>query len=291
MEVITETSLPLPIFSRGKVRDTYELPDGNLLMVATDRLSAFDVVFPDGIAYKGIVLNEISLFWFEKLAGIVGNHVISAKVPSGLPEYLHRRSMVVRKAKPIRLECVVRGYLSGSALKEYNQTGQVCGIRLPSGLKNSSKLPYPIFTPSTKEETGKHDVNVNEEEGKRIVGEETYEKVKELSLKIYEKAADYAASRGIILADTKFEFGICDGKIILIDEVLTPDSSRYWPADQYKEGQSQPSYDKQFVRDYLEKIGWDKKPPAPHLPKEIMEKTTEKYIEAYERITGREFER
>ena len=291
MDVITKTELPLKLFSRGKVRDTYELPDGNLLMVASDRLSAFDVVFPDGIPYKGAVLSEISLFWFEKLKAIVDNHLVSTQVPQGLPAYLKRRSMIVKRAKPVKLECVVRGYLAGSGLKEYNRSGTVCGIPLPKGLKNSSKLPAPIFTPSTKEEVGTHDVNVNDEEGRKLVGTQTYDKVKELSLKLYTAAADYARTRGIILADTKFEFGIHNGKIILIDEVLTPDSSRYWPAASYKEGQNQPSYDKQFVRDYLEKIGWDKKPPAPHLPADVMKKTTEKYIEAYEKITGKKFER
>ena len=291
METITKTDLPLKLFSRGKVRDTYELSDGSLLMVATDRLSAFDVVFPDGIACKGTVLTELSLFWFEKLHSIVDNHLISTEIPAGLPSYLERRSMVVKHAKPVKLECVVRGYLAGSGLKEYNGKGSVCGIKLPAGLKNSSRLPSPIFTPSTKEEVGSHDINVDDEEGRKIVGEETYDKVKELSLKLYSTAADYARSRGIILADTKFEFGEYAGKIILIDEALTPDSSRYWPADKYKEGQNQPSYDKQFVRDYLESIGWDKMPPAPHLPADVMQKTTEKYIEAYEKLTGKKFER
>jgi phosphoribosylaminoimidazole-succinocarboxamide synthase len=291
METITKTELPLKLFSRGKVRDTYELDDGNLLMVATDRLSAFDVVFPDGIDCKGTVLTELSLFWFEKLRSLAENHIISAKVPAGLPAWLQRRSTVVKRAKPIKLECVVRGYLAGSGLKEYNDKGSVCGIKLPDGLKNSSRLPHPIFTPSTKEEVGTHDVNVDDEMGRKIAGEETYDKVKELSLALYSAAADYAKGRGIILADTKFEFGIHDGKIILIDEVLTPDSSRYWPADRYKEGQNQPSYDKQFVRDYLESIGWDKKPPAPHLPADVMEKATEKYVEAYEKLTGKKFAR
>lgn len=291
MEVITRTDLKLPLFSRGKVRDTYELPGGNLLMVATDRLSAFDVVFPDGIPCKGTILTELSLFWFEKLSGIVESHLVSTEVPQGLPAYLKRRSMVVKRAAPVKLECVVRGYLAGSGLKEYSQKGTVCGIRLPAGLKNSSRLPEPIFTPSTKEEVGSHDINVDDDAGRKIAGEETYERVKELSLALYSAAADYALGRGIILADTKFEFGIHKGKIILIDEVLTPDSSRYWPADLYREGQNQPSYDKQFVRDYLESIGWGKKPPAPRLPADVMEKTTEKYVEAYEKLTGTKFER
>jgi len=290
MDVITRTELPLPLFSRGKVRDTYELPDGNLLMVATDRLSAFDVVFPDGIPYKGRVLSELSLFWFEKLKGVVENHLVSTEVPAGLPTYLNRRSMIVKRAKPLPMECVVRGYLAGSGLKEYNKDGMVCGIPLPKGLKNSSKLPTPIFTPSTKAEAG-HDINLTPEGAERLVGKKTYESVKSLALKIYSTAADYARTRGVILADTKFEFGTYNDKLILIDEVLTPDSSRYWPASSYKEGQNQPSYDKQFVRDYLEKIGWEKKPPAPHLPADVMQKTTEKYIEAYEKITGKKFER
>ncbi len=290
LEVITKTDLPLKLFSRGKVRDTYELPDGNLLMIASDRLSAFDVVFGQGIPYKGRVLTEISHFWFGKLAGVVENHLISTDVPSSLPSYLQKRSMIVKKSKPIKMECVVRGYLAGSGLKEYNASGTVCGIKLPAGLKNSSRLPQPIFTPSTKADAG-HDINVNDEEGRKIVGTETYDAVKKLSLKIYATAADYARTRGIILADTKFEFGVYNGKIILIDEVLTPDSSRYWPADLYKEGQNQPSYDKQFVRDYLEAMKWDKKPPAPTLPEEVIAKTTEKYIEGYEKLTGKKFER
>ena len=290
MEAITKTDLKLPLFSKGKVRETYELSDGNLLMVATDRLSAFDVVFSEGIPYKGIVLTELSLFWFEKLKGVVENHLISSEAPPGLPSYLQRRSMIVKKSKPLPIECVVRGYLAGSGLKEYNASGTVCGIRLPAGLKNSSKLPQPIFTPSTKATVG-HDININDEEGEKLVGKETYGTVKSLALKIYSTAADYAATRGIILADTKFEFGLYDGRIILIDEVLTPDSSRYWPVDLYDVGKNQPSYDKQYVRDYLEELGWGKKPPAPHLPPEVVAKTTEKYIEAYERITGKKFER
>ena len=289
-EVITKTELPLKLFSRGKVRDTYELDGGNLLMVASDRLSAFDVVFSEGIPYKGKILSGLSLFWFEKLKGVVENHLISTEMPSGLPSYLKGRSMIVKRAAPIKLECVVRGYLAGSGLKEYNSSGTVCGVKLPSGLKNSSKLPSPIFTPSTKADVG-HDINVNDEEGRKIVGDETYDAVKSLSLKIYSTAADYARTRGIILADTKFEFGLYNGKIILIDEVLTPDSSRYWPSDLYKEGQNQPSYDKQFVRDYLESTGWDKKPPAPNLPQEVIVKTSEKYVEAYEKLTGKSFER
>jgi len=277
------------VFSRGKVRDTYELSDGKLLMVASDRLSAFDVVFPEGIEKKGRVLTQVSLFWFERLKEIVDNHLISTSVPSGLPSYLEGRCMTVKKVKIIPLECVVRGYMAGSGWKDYQKTGAICGIPLPAGLKNASKLPQPIFTPSTKAEKG-HDENIGEDAGVALVGRETYNAVRDLSLRIYSAAAEYAKTRGIILADTKFEFGVnSEGKIILADEVLTPDSSRYWPSDSYKEGISPPSYDKQFVRDYLETTEWDKKPPAPHLPAEVMKKTTEKYVECYERLTGKKF--
>ncbi|MCX6770537.1 MAG: phosphoribosylaminoimidazolesuccinocarboxamide synthase [Candidatus Micrarchaeota archaeon] len=288
-EVITKTDLKLKPFSRGKVRDTYELPDGSLFMVASDRLSAFDVVFPDGIEKKGRVLTQMSLFWFGRLKGIVDNHLISTSVPDGLPSYLEGRCMTVKKVRIIPLECVVRGYMAGSGWKDYQKTGAICGMPLPAGLKNASRLPQPIFTPSTKAEKG-HDENIGEKEGAALVGKETYHAVRGLSLRIYSAAADYAKARGIILADTKFEFGAdADGKIILADEVLTPDSSRYWPADSYREGVSPPSYDKQFVRDYLETTGWDKMPPAPRLPAEVMKKTTEKYVECYERLTGKKF--
>ena len=287
--VITKTDLSLPPFSKGKVRDTYELPDGNLLMVASDRLSAFDVVFPDGIPKKGRVLMQLSLFWFERLKGIVENHLITSDVPAGQPFYLEGRCMTVKKVKIIPLECVVRGYIAGSGWKDYQKTGAICGIKLPAGLKNSSRLPQPIFTPSTKATSG-HDENIGEEAARKAVGDQAFEQVKKLSLRIYSAAADYAKSRGIILADTKFEFGINgSGKIILADEVLTPDSSRYWPASSYQEGISPPSYDKQFVRDYLEATGWDKKPPAPSLPADVVKKTTEKYVECFERLSGRKF--
>lgn len=289
MEVLTEIKLGLKPFSKGKVRDTFELDDGNLLMVASDRLSAFDVVLPDGIPKKGRVLTQLSVFWFEKLLPVCKSHFITSKVPEGQPKYLEGRCMVVKKLKILPIECVVRGYLAGSGWKDYQATGKVCGIKLPSGLKNASQLPEPIFTPSTKAKVG-HDQNISEKEGIELVGEKNYFAVRDMSLRIYKLAADYAKSRGIILADTKFEFGVDEkGNIVLADEVLTPDSSRYWPLDSYKEGISPPSYDKQFVRDYLEKIGWDKKPPAPRLPKEIIAKTTEKYVEAYERLTGKKF--
>jgi len=288
-EVITKTDLNLKPFSRGKVRDTYELSDGRLFMVASDRLSAFDVVFPEGIEKKGRVLTQMSLFWFEKLSSVVDNHLISTSVPDGLPSYLEGRCMTVKKVKIIPLECVVRGYMAGSGWKDYQKTGAICGIKLPQGLKNASKLPQPIFTPSTKAEKG-HDENIGEEAARKEVGDKTFEQVRDLSLRIYSAAADYAKTRGIILADTKFEFGVnSGGKIILADEVLTPDSSRYWPASSYKEGISPPSYDKQFVRDYLETTGWNKLPPAPHLPTGVMKRTTEKYVECYERLTGKKF--
>ncbi|MBM3229480.1 phosphoribosylaminoimidazolesuccinocarboxamide synthase [Candidatus Parvarchaeota archaeon] len=292
--VMTKTDLPLKLHSRGKVRDTYEYED-KLLMIASDRLSAFDVVFSQGIPYKGTVLTQLSFFWFEKLKGVIKNHLagdanraFQAKVPDGLPSFLAGRSMVVVKAKPLPIECVVRGYLAGSGLKDYNATGSVCGIKLPPGLVNSSKLPTPIFTPSTKATTG-HDININDEEAAKLVGADIYKQIKEASINLYSTAADYAKTRGIILADTKFEFGIYNGELILIDEVLTPDSSRYWPADKYVEGKNQPSFDKQYARDYLEGIGWDKKPPAPQLPDEIIQNTSKKYVEAYELLTGKKF--
>jgi phosphoribosylaminoimidazole-succinocarboxamide synthase len=288
MDAITEVELPLKRFSRGKVRDTFELPDGNLLMVASDRLSAFDVVFPDGIPKKGQVLTQLSLFWFGRLKGIAESHLVSSEVPPGLPDYLQGRCMAVKKAKIIPLECVVRGYIAGSGWKDYQKTGAICGIKLPMGLKNAGKLPQPIFTPSTKAEKG-HDENIGEEAARKLMGDGKFERVRELSLRLYSAAADYALTRGIILADTKFEFGEVDGKIILADEALTPDSSRYWPVASYREGISPPSYDKQFVRDYVEAQGWGKKPPAPRLPGDVIAKTTGKYVECFEKLTGNKF--
>ncbi|MFA6035505.1 MAG: phosphoribosylaminoimidazolesuccinocarboxamide synthase [Candidatus Micrarchaeia archaeon] len=287
---MTETKLPLPLFRKGKVRDTYDLGD-SLLMVATDRLSAFDVVFSEGIPHKGEVLTQISYFWFHFLKGTVENHLLPWALPDAFKQYekaLKLRSMIVKKAQPLPIECVVRGYLSGSGWKDYKKTGSVCGIKIPSGLQESSKLPEPIFTPATKAETG-HDMNVSFDEAAKLAGSETTHKARELSLKIYQKGSDYAEKRGILLADTKFEFGIFEGKLILIDEVMTPDSSRFWPADQYEAGHAQPAFDKQYVRDYLEKLGWDKKPPAPHLPPDIIAGTTKRYIEAYELLTGKQW--
>ena len=279
--------------SQGKVRDLYDLGD-KLLFVASDRISAFDYILEDEIPCKGEVLTRLSLFWFELLESVVDNHIISTDV-ADLPEkfqpyadYLKGRFMLVKKAEMFPVECIVRGYLAGSGLAEYNKVGTVCGIKLPEGLQNSSKMPEAIFTPSTKAEIGDHDENISFERCAEILGQEDATAIRDLSLKVYTTAADYAASRGIIIADTKFEFGRIDGKIILADEVLTPDSSRFWPGDMYEVGKSQPSFDKQFVRDWLT-ANWDKQGNPPRLPQEIIEKTTEKYIQAYEKITGRKF--
>ena len=287
-------TLPTPS-SQGKVRDLYDLGD-RLLLVASDRLSAFDVVLPDPIPYKGEVLTKISLFWFELLGNVVENHLISADV-ADLPEeftpmreYLAGRFMLVKKAQVFPVECIVRGYLAGSGLKEYRQQGTVCGIPLPDGLVDSSRLPGPLFTPSTKAEIGTHDENILFERMAEIIGVEAAEELRAKSLAVYTEARDWASSRGIIIADTKFEFGLVDGEVTLVDEVLTPDSSRFWPADSYEPGHAQPSFDKQFVRDWLEQSGWDKTPPAPLLPPDVIEATSAKYIQAYELITGRTFE-
>jgi phosphoribosylaminoimidazole-succinocarboxamide synthase len=275
----------------GKVREVFDLGDSYLL-VATDRISAFDCVMPNGIPRKGEVLTQISHFWFDRTAALVPNHRLAATqdpLPAVLAPHaaaLAGRSMIVKKAKPLSIECVVRGYLAGSGWKEYRANRTVCGIALPEGLEESSELPEPVFTPATKAETG-HDENIPFEEAARLVGQETADRVRSLSLTIYSEARRYAAERGIIIADTKFEFGYVDGELILIDEVLTPDSSRFWPADQYQPGRGQPSFDKQFVRDYLETLDWDKCPPAPALPPEIVAKTQAKYLDAYERLTGR----
>jgi phosphoribosylaminoimidazole-succinocarboxamide synthase len=286
-------SLPTPT-SQGKVRDLYDLGD-KLLLVASDRLSAFDVVLPEPIPYKGEVLTKLSLFWFELLADVVPNHLISADV-ADLPaefasaaEYLAGRFMLVKKAQVFPVECIVRGYLAGSGLKEYRSKGTVCGIPLPDGLVESSKLPEPLFTPSTKAEIGLHDENISFERAAQIIGEEAAKTLSEKSLAVYSAARDHAASRGIIIADTKFEFGTVNGVVTLVDEVLTPDSSRFWPADTYAPGVSQPSFDKQPVRDWLEASGWDKTPPPPKLPAEVVAETSARYIRAYELITGRTF--
>lgn len=288
---VLETNLEgVKLLRRGKVRDIYEIKD-YLLIVATDRVSAFDVVLPTGIPEKGKILTQISLFWFDKVKDIVENHLVSANVeefPAPLPTYkeiLEGRSMLVKKAKPLPVECIVRGYLSGSGWKDYQKTGMICGIKLPEGLVESAKLPEPVFTPSTKAEQG-HDINISFEETAQILGEETAQKIKELSLSIYKKAAQIAEKKGIIIADTKMEFGFYNGKLILIDELLTPDSSRFWSLKHYKIGYSQDSYDKQIVRDYLLSIKWDKKPPAPQLPEDIVNKTAERYKEIFRILTS-----
>lgn len=279
--------------SRGKVRDIYDAGE-NLLMVATDRISAFDFILPDEIPFKGEVLNRISAFWFDKFADIVPNHLVSID-PEDFPEefaeyrdYLAGRAMLVKKAQTIPIECIVRGYLTGSGKKTYDENGTVCGIQLPEGLTEASKLPEPLFTPSTKAEIGDHDENISFERCCEIVGEDIATQIRDLSLKIYKAAAEYAATRGIIIADTKFEFGVIDGKVTLIDECLTPDSSRFWPAASYEEGKIQPSYDKQFVRNWL-KANWDMTGETPHLPAEVIDGTSERYREAFQIITGSQF--
>jgi phosphoribosylaminoimidazole-succinocarboxamide synthase len=279
--------------SRGKVRDIYDAGE-NLLMVATDRISAFDFILPDEIPFKGEVLNRISAFWFDKFADIVPNHLVSID-PADFPEefaeyrdYLAGRAMLVKKAQTIPIECIVRGYLTGSGKKTYDENGTVCGIQLPEGLTEASKLPEPLFTPSTKAEIGDHDENISFERCCEIVGEDIATQIRDLSLKIYKAAAEYAATRGIIIADTKFEFGVIDGKVTLIDECLTPDSSRFWPAVSYEEGKIQPSYDKQFVRNWL-KANWDMTGETPHLPAEVIDGTSERYREAFQIITGSQF--
>lgn len=294
--VLLRTDFPnLKLHASGKVRDIYELDHDHLLFVATDRISAFDYVLATGIPHKGRVLTQLSLFWFDFLRDVVPNHCVTADVdryPSAAVQYadqLRGRSMMVLRAEMIPVECVARGYISGSAWKEYKTNGHVCGIKLPSGLKESDKLREPIFTPAIKATTG-HDENISFEHMVRIAGEERSRQLRDLSLKIYTKAAEYAREKGIIIADTKFEFGVTKFGLTLADEVLTPDSSRFWPGDAYRPGSAQDSYDKQYVRDYLEEIHWNKQPPAPALPPEVARKTSEKYLEAYHRLTGHELD-
>lgn len=281
----------LKLAGRGKVRDIYDLGD-SLLIIASDRLSAFDVVLPDPIPRKGEVLTKISIYWFDQLKDIIGNHLISADVseyPAACQKYaadLEGRSMLVKKAKPLPIECIVRGYISGSGWKDYKATGKISGIELPAGMKESQKMPEPIFTPSTKEEAGKHDQTIDFEKAKEMVGSKTAEKVRDAAIALYKKASDIAAKKDIIIADTKFEFGFYNDELILIDEVLTPDSSRFWPKDDYEIGRGQKSFDKQYVRDYLISINWDQKPPAPQLPKDVIKKTSEKYLEALKKLTA-----
>ena len=292
---LLETSLDgRKLWRKGKVRDVYDLDD-RLLIVTTDRISAFDVVLPNGIPYKGAVLTQLSLFWFDRLKDAVASHVLTgdaARLPSELEAYsreLAGRSMVVRKTEPLPVECVVRGYLVGSGWKDYERTGAVCGIRLPRGLREADRLDPPLFTPSTKAEED-HDENISFSEVEKLVGANRARQLSDKSIELYSRARDHAIGRGIILADTKFEFGMAQDELIWIDEALTPDSSRFWPADSYRPGSPQQSFDKQFVRDYLESVGWDKTPPGPELPAEVIEKTSEKYREAFARLTGREIE-
>jgi len=292
-EVLLNTEFSdLELFRRGKVRDVYDLGD-KLLIVSTDRISCFDVVLPCGIPYKGNVLTSISVFWFDFIKDVIAHHLITAdvdKYPPELKKYrkdLAGRSMLVLKTRPLPVECVVRGYLSGSGWKEYKQKQSVCGINLPAGLRESDKLAEPIFTPSTKADVG-HDENVNQKYIENLLGRDIAEDLKKASIEIYKRASEYALQKGIIIADTKFEFGIHNNQMIIIDEALTPDSSRFWPLEDYSPGQAQPSFDKQFVRDYLETLDWNKTPPAPALPKEIISRTTEKYLDAYRKLTGKE---
>ncbi len=281
----------LSLVRQGKVRDIFDTGD-SLLMVTTDRLSAFDVVLPDIIPDKGKVLNQISVFWFNQMESIVKNHIITTNVNEYPEEFkqhaqaLDKRSMLVKKAEPLSIECIVRGYITGSGWSSYQKEGHVCGIKLPQGLKESDKLKEPLFTPSTKAEVGDHDINISFEQAVKIIGPEMAEKLKNLSLELYNKGAELALSKGIIIADTKFEFGLLDGQIILIDEILTPDSSRFWPLSEYEPGHSQNSFDKQHVRDWLTESGWDKTPPGPKLPQELIERTSNTYKEIYKRLTG-----
>ena len=296
MPVLLETKLP-NLYARGKVRDTYDVGDGRLLMVTTDRISAFDVVLPNGIPDKGAILTQLSAFWFEKTEGIIPNHLLrviddtaAADLPLAVPPELVGRTMLVKKAERIDVECVARGYLSGSAWVEYQETGSVCGVALPEGLRESDQLPQPVFTPAAKAESG-HDINISFEEVAAKVGADLAERLRDATLAVYRFAAGYARRRGIIIADTKMEFGRADEQLILIDELLTPDSSRFWALDTYEPGKPQPSFDKQPVRDWLIRSGWNREPPAPELPPKIVAETSERYKEAFRRLTGREIRR
>ncbi len=292
-QIIGETNLPLTKIKEGKVRELYDIKD-KLLLIATDRISAFDWVLPNPIPHKGICLTQLSAFWFDYMHDSIPNHVISTEVDE-YPKILHdhkdilrHRSMLVKKAKVLPVECIVRGYITGSAWKSYTKNHTVCGISLPEGLRESEKFPKPLFTPSTKAETG-HDVNISFDQMKEIVGDKLAQKIKTVSLELYKKAAKYALQNGIIIADTKFEFGLYNDELILVDELFTPDSSRFWPAEKYVPGKSQPSFDKQYVRDYLSSTGWDKNSEPPELPTQVILETEKKYIEAYEKITGTDF--
>lgn len=294
---VYQTDLPLKLLSRGKVRDIYEVGSDKLLLVTSDRLSAFDVVLPDPIPNKGKVLNQLTLFWLDYFKSVIPQHLIASDIEKmGLPaevvskhgDLLRGRSVLVKRAKPLPIECVVRGYITGSGWKDYQKTGAVCGHKLPAGLKQCEKFPQPLFTPATKAETG-HDENIDFETAAKLCGREIAEKARELSIMLYERGAEYARTKGIIIADTKFEFGILDGQLILIDEVLTPDSSRFWPADKYEVGHDQPSFDKQIVRNYLDGLDWNKQAPGPKLPADIAQKTGAAYAAAYEKLSGKQF--
>jgi phosphoribosylaminoimidazole-succinocarboxamide synthase len=294
MQIVTSTDIKeYPLLARGKVRDIYEISEDTLLLVTTDRMSAFDVIMAEPVPYKGVVLNQITLFWMERFKNIIANHVIESDVnnyPAPLQPYreqLEGRSVLARKAKPVMMECVVRGYLSGSGWKDYLQTGTVCGFAVPAGTLESSRLPTPFFTPATKADLGEHDINLTEAEARKHSGDALYEQLRDISLAMFNNASAYASSSDIIIADTKFEFGHVNGELILIDEVLTPDSSRFWNRHQYMPGKGQPSFDKQYLRDWLEQQVWDKTPPSPALPKEVVERTAQKYFGAYKLLTGK----
>lgn len=296
MPVVTETSIQdYPLISKGKVRDIYSIDQDTLLIVTTDRMSAFDVIMPDPIPYKGVVLNQLTCFWMQKFASLVPNHIKATKVseyPKDLQKYgeqLQGRSVLAKRANPLPIECIVRGFLSGSGWKDYKNSGQVCGIDLPSGLQESSRLPRSLFTPSTKADIGEHDENISLDQAKARMDPDLVDQVQDLSLRIYENGVQHAEERGLIIADTKFEFGLIDGTLTLIDEVLTPDSSRFWPKDKYQPGQSQPSFDKQYLRDWLTQ-NWDKTSPPPHLPPEVIQETRDKYLQAYRLLTGKELD-
>ncbi|MFP4588300.1 MAG: phosphoribosylaminoimidazolesuccinocarboxamide synthase [Desulfohalobiaceae bacterium] len=292
MQIVQETNIQeYPLLSRGKVRDIYEVDQDRLLIVTTDRMSAFDVVLPDPIPYKGAVLNQLTIFWMQRFQDLVQNHLLESD-PQNYPQPLQKhfqelqgRSVLVSRAKPLPVECIVRGYLSGSGWKDYQSTGQLCGYSLPEGLRESDQLPAPLFTPSTKAEAGAHDENITLEEAQNTVGRETMDKVQELSLRLYQQGCELAEDKGLIIADTKFEFGLKDNQILLIDEVLTPDSSRFWPRDRYQPGQAQPSFDKQYLRDWLSQ-NWDKTSEPPRLPQEVIQETSNKYLQAYRLLTG-----
>jgi phosphoribosylaminoimidazole-succinocarboxamide synthase len=293
MKIVTRTQIrEFPLISRGKVRDIYEIDPQTLLIVTTDRMSAFDVIMNEPIPYKGVVLNQITLYWMDAFKDLASNHLLATDVrdfPAALAPHadeLEGRAVVVRKAKPLPIECIVRGYLTGSGFKDYKATGSVCGYKLPAGLVNSDKLETPLFTPSTKADLGAHDENITLADAKSRIGDGLLKKIQELSLAIYSRGRDMAAQRGIIIADTKFEFGLNEKDILLIDEVLTPDSSRFWPVDKYAPGKAQPSFDKQYLRDWLSSTDWDMTPPPPTLPAEVIAETQKKYLEAYELLTG-----